>query len=176
MLISFVSSLSHEHSWVLNHLWEMDCKEGGAPKNWCLQTVVLEKTPENLLDSKIKPVNLKGNSPWMLVGRTDAEVDTSVVCSFDVNSWLWKVPDAWKDWGQKEKRVSENEMAGWHPWCNGHKLGQTLWDGEGQRGLACCSSWSHKESDMTGRLNNNVGPSSLTRYQTWAPCNENMQS
>ena len=49
-------------------------------------------------------------------------------------------------------RVSEDEMAGWHHQCKGYELGQTLGDGEGQRGLACCS---HKESNMTGQLNSN---------------------
>ena len=64
-------------------LWEMDSKESRVPKNWRLRTVVLEKTPESLLDSKeIKPVNLKGNQPWILVGRTDAEVETPVFWSF----------------------------------------------------------------------------------------------
>ena len=84
-----------------------------CPKNWCLQTVVLEKTPESPLDSKeIKPINLKGNQPWILIGRTDAEVETSVLWSSEANSWLiGKVPDAGKDWGQKEKRASEDEMA-----------------------------------------------------------------
>ena len=46
-------------------------------------------------------------------------------------------------------------MTGWHHQCNGHELGQTLGDGEGQGGLACCSLWGHKESDTTGPLNNN---------------------
>ena len=56
-------------------LWELDHKESGAPKNWCLQTVALEKTPESPLNSKeIKPVNLKGNQPWIFIGRTEAEV------------------------------------------------------------------------------------------------------
>ena len=64
------------------------------------------------------------------------------------------VPKAGKDWGQ-EKRAAENEMAEWHHWCNGHECGQTLGDGEGREGLACCSPWGHKESDMTGRLNHN---------------------
>ena len=91
-------------------LWKLDCKEGRVPKNWYLWTVVLEKTPESPLDSKeIKPVNLKGNQPWILFGRTDAR------CQFwssDANSWLTgKVPDDLKDWGQKEKRASEGEMA-----------------------------------------------------------------
>ena len=68
---------------------------------------------------------------------------------------LEKPPDAGKDWGQEEKRVSEDEMVGWHHRCNGHELGQTLGDGEGQRGLACCSTWGHKELDTAGWLNNN---------------------
>ena len=70
--------------------------------------------PESSLDSKgIKPVNLKGNQCYILIGRTEAEVP--VFWSSDVNSQLiGKVPDAGKDWGQKEKRVSEDEMAGWH--------------------------------------------------------------
>ena len=100
-------------------------KEGRAPKNWCLRTVVLEKTPESSLDSKeIKSVNLKGNQPWILTGRTDAEAEAPVFWSPDVNSQLiGKVPDAGKDWGQKEKRTSKDEMAGWHHWCNERELG-----------------------------------------------------
>ena len=95
------------------HVWlsQPDCKEGGAPKNWFIWTVVLEKTPESPLDSKeIKPVNLKRNQPWILIGRTDAE--TPVFWSFDANRWLiGKVPDAGKDWGQKEEGVR-----GWNGW------------------------------------------------------------
>ena len=103
--------LSSGHIW----LWKLDHKEGRAPKNRCLQTMVLEKTPESPLNNKeIKPVSLKGNQPWILAGRTDAKVEASVFWSSDVNSWLiGKVPDAGKDWGKKEKRESEDEMAGW---------------------------------------------------------------
>ena len=95
-------------------LWELDHKEGRMPKNWCLQTVVLEKTPESPLDSKeIKPVNLKGDQPWIFIGRTDAEAEAPVFWSSDANRQLTgKIPDAGKYWGQKEKRVSEDEMAG----------------------------------------------------------------
>ena len=95
-------------------------------------SVVLEKTLESPLNSKeIKPVNLKGNQAWILIGRTDTEAETPVFWLSDVNSWLiGKVTDAGKNWGQKEKRASEDEMAGWHHWCNGHELGQTLGDGE----------------------------------------------
>ena len=137
-------------------LWELDCREDRALKNWHLRTVMLEKIPESPLDSKeIKPVNLKGNQPWILAGRTDAKVETPVFWSSDENSWLiGKVPDAGKDWGQKEKRVSEDEMAAWHHQCNGRELGQISEDGEVQSGLLCCSPWGHKESDTAGRLNN----------------------
>ena len=126
-------------------LRELDYKEGRESKNWCLQTVVLEKTLESPLDrEEIKSVNLKGSQPWILIRRTDAEAP--VFWSPDLNSQLiGKVPDAGKDW------ASEDEMAGWHHyWCNGHELGKTSRDGEGQGGLACYSPWGCKESDMTG--------------------------
>ena len=55
----------------------------------------------------------------------------------------------------KEKRASEDEMAGWHHRCNGYELGQTPGVGDGQGGLACYSPWGCKESDTTGHLNNN---------------------
>ena len=109
-------------------LWELDCKESGAPKNWYLWTVRLEKISEIPLDSKIKQVNLKRNQPWILIGRTDPEAKTPVFWSSDANRWLTgKVPDAGKDWGQKEKRGSEDEMGGWHHQCNEHELGK-LWE------------------------------------------------
>ena len=104
---------------------------------------------------RVSQLILKGNQSWIFIGKTEAEAQTPVFWSHDVMSWLiGKVPDAGKDWGQ-EKRASENEMAGWHHQCNGRELGQTLGDDEGQWGLACCSLWGRKESDMTGSLNNN---------------------
>ena len=131
-------------------LWELDRKEGRVPKNWCLRTVLLEKTPESPLDSKeIKPVNLKENQPWILTGRIDAEAEASVFWSSDAKSWLiGKDPNAGKDWGQKEKRASKSEMAGWHHWSNGYELGQTLEmvrDREAWRaavlGVVKCRTW-----------------------------------
>ena len=63
-------SFSSSHVW----MWELDHKESWAPKNWCFWIVVLEKTLESLLDSKeIKPVNPKGNQPWISIGRTNAD-------------------------------------------------------------------------------------------------------
>ena len=146
-------SLPSGHVW----LWELDHKESRAPKNWCFETVVLEKTPKNPLDNKeIKPVNLKGNKSWILIVGTDTKAKALVFWSSDVNSLLiGKVPDTGKDWGQKGKRASEDEMAGSHHLCNGHELGQTSGDGEGQGDLAYCGPWDHKELDTTGWLNNN---------------------
>ena len=85
------------------------------------------------MDSKeIKPVNLKGDETWIFTGRTDAETEALVFWSSDANRWLTgKIPVAGKDRGQKEKRASEDETAGWHLWCNEHELGQTLGDSEG---------------------------------------------
>ena len=136
-------SFSSSHVW----MWELDYKEGWVSKNWCFWTMVLEKTLESPLDSKeIKPVNPKGNQPWIFIGRTEAPI----LWPPDVKSQLiGKNPDAGQDWGQMEKRVTEDEMVGWHHWLNGHEFAQTLVDGEGQGSLVCCSPWGPKESDTT---------------------------
>ena len=127
------------------------------PENRCIWTVVLEKTLESPLDSKgIKPVNLKGDQPWIFTGRADVEAEAPVFWSSDANKCLiGKVSEAGKDWGQKEKRASEDEMAGWHHWCSERERGQNLGDGEGQGGLAGCSPWGCKELDTVEWLNNN---------------------
>ena len=129
---------------LLEYSWELDHKEDREPKNWCLKTVVLEKTPKIPLDSKeIKIVNLKGNQSWIITGRTDAEAEAPVFWSSDVNRQLiGKVPDVGKDRGQEEKKASVDEMAGWHHQCNEHELGRTPGDAKRQGGLACHSPWS----------------------------------
>ena len=93
-------------------LWELDHKEGWALKNWCFQIVVLEKTLESPLDSKeIKPVNLKGNQPWIFAGRTDAEAEAPLLWLSDAKTWLTrKKKNAWKDWGQEEKGAAQDEI------------------------------------------------------------------
>ena len=85
----------NSHVW----LWELDYKEGWAPKNWCFQTVVLEKTLQSSLDSKeIRPVNPKEKQPWISIGRTDAEAEAPIFWSPDAKSQLiGKAPDAGKD-------------------------------------------------------------------------------
>ena len=89
---------------------------------------------------------LKGDQSWVFIGRTDAKDETLILWPSDANSWLnGKDPDAGKDWGQKEKGITEDEMVGWHHWLNGHGFGWTLGVGDGQGGLVCCGPWGHKE-------------------------------
>ena len=127
---------SESYGFSSSHLqmWELDHKESWALKNWCFWIVVLEKTLESPSDChEIKPVNLKGNHSWILIGRTVAEAETPILWPPDAKSWLiWKDPDAGKDWGQEEKGVREDEMVGWHHWPSGHEFEQTPGDSEGQ--------------------------------------------
>ena len=136
-------------------MWELDCEESWALKNWCFWTVVLEKTLESSLDCKeIQPVHSKGDQFWVFFGRNDAEAETPILWPQDAKSWLiGKDPDAGKDWGQEEKGMTEDEMAGWHDWLDGHEFEWTHGVGNGQGGLACCDSWGRKKSDKTEQLN-----------------------
>ena len=103
---------------------DLNPKEGWALKNWCFWTVVLQKTLKSPLDSReIKPVNPKGNPPWIFIGRTDAEAETPILWLPDAKNWLiGKDPDAGKDWRWEEKGMIENEMVGWHHWLHGHEF------------------------------------------------------
>ena len=115
---------------------------------------VREGSWESLDCREIQPIHSEGDQSWVFFGRTDAEAETPILWPPDVKSWLiGKDPDAGKDWGQEEKGMTEDEMAGWHHRLNEHEFEWTLGVGVGQGGLACCDSWGHKESDMTEWLN-----------------------
>ena len=130
---------SSSHVW----MWVLDYKESWVLKNWCFWTVVLEKTLKGPLDCRIKPVNPKGNQFWILIGRSSAE--TSILWPPDSKNWLLrKDPDAGKYWRQEEKGMTENEMAGWNYWLDGHEFEQAILIGDGQGSLACCSPWGHR--------------------------------
>ena len=94
-------------------MWELDYKEGWAPKNWCFWTVVLERSLESPLDSKeVQPVHPKGDQSWVFIGRTYVEAETLMLWPHHKKSWLiGKDPDAWRDWGQEEMG-----MTGWEGW------------------------------------------------------------
>ena len=119
-------------------MWELDRAKSWAPKNWCFWTVVLEKALESPLDCReIQPVHSKGNQSWVFIGRTDAKAETPVLWPPHAKSWLiGKDPDAGRDWGQQEKGMTEDEMAGWHHRLDGHefeKLPELVMHREGWR-------------------------------------------
>ena len=90
----------------------------------------------------------------MFIGRTDAEAETPILWPPDEKSWLiGKDPDAGRDWGQEEKGMTEDEMAGWHHRLDGHEFEWTQGVGNEQGSLACCNSWGRKESDTPEQLN-----------------------
>ena len=142
---------SSGHVW----MWELDCEESWALKNWYFWTVVLEKTLESPLDCKeLQSVHSEGDQPWDFFGRNDAKAETPVLWPPHAKSWLiGKDSDAGRDWGQKEKGTTEDEMAGWHHWLDGRESDWNPKVGDGEGGLACCDSWGLKESDTTERLN-----------------------
>ena len=158
-------------------MWQVDHKEGWVLKNRCFWTVALERTLESPLDCKeIKPVNPKGNQPWIFIGRADAEAPT--LWPPDGKSCLiGKYPDVGEEWGQEEKGATEDEMVGWHHQLNGHESDLIPGDSEGQGSLwVCCSPWGHKELDTTEWLNNsNICPpgwnwigSAVGTWLSWA--------
>ena len=135
--------MQHFHSVIIQDL-SVGQKEVWALKNFWFHTVVLEKPLENPLDSKIKPVNPKGNQPSIFIGQTDAEVEAVILWSPNVKSLLiGKAPHIGKDWQQEKKGATEDEMVGWYHQLDGFEFEQTLWSNKGQGSLVCCSPWDH---------------------------------
>ena len=144
-----VKAMSSSHV----QMWELDQKEGWAPKNWYFQIEVLGNTLESPLDCKeIQPVNPNGNQSWILIGRTRVEAEAPILWPPDAKSQvIGKDPDPGE--GRQEKGTIKDEMVGWNHWLNAHEFEQAPGDGEGQGCLACCSPWGCKELDMNEQLN-----------------------
>ena len=149
-------------------MWELDYKESWVPKNyalelWCWRRLLrIPWTARRSNQSILKEID----QSWVFIGRTDVEAETPILWLPDAKSWLiGKDPDARKDWGQEEKGTTDDEMVGWQHWLNGHDFGWTLGVGDGQRGLACCGSWGHKELDTTEWLNWTDVPFTYTHTQ-----------
>ena len=103
------------YSWTIK---KAECRSIDA-----FRTVVLEKTLESPLDFKeIKPVHPKGNQSWIFIERTDPEAEIPILWLPDVKIWLWKDPDAEKDWRWEEKGMTEDVMVGWHHWLAGNEF------------------------------------------------------
>ena len=130
------------HVW----MWELDCEESWALKNWCFWTVVLEKTLESPLACKeIQPVRSKGDHSSVFFGRNDTKAETPVLWPPHENGWLiGKDSDAGRDWGQQEKGMTEDEMAGWHHLLDGREPKWTPGVGDGQGDLGVAIHWVTK--------------------------------
>ena len=102
-----------------------------------------------------KPVHPKGNQSWIFIGRTDAEAETSTLWPPDAKNWfIWKDPDAGKDWRQEDKGTTEDEMVGWHHQLDGNEFEQALGGGDEQGSLVCCSPWGRRVgNDWATELN-----------------------
>ena len=106
-------------------MWKLDYKENWALKNWCFWNVMLENTLESPLDCKgIKLINPKGDQSWVFIGRTDTEAETPIFWPPDGNHWLVirKDSNAGKDFRQKAKGTTEDEMVGWYHWVYGYEF------------------------------------------------------
>ena len=126
-------------------MWELDHKEGWAPKNWCFPIVALEKTLESALDCKeIKPVSPKGNQPWIFIGRTDAEAEAPILCTQCEELTHWERPLCW-EWLKAKGE-------GWDSWIASLTQWTWIWANSGRQWRTeepgYCSPWVHKELDM----------------------------
>ena len=99
-------------------------------------------------------IHSEGDRSWLFFGRNDAKSETPILWPPRAKSWLiGKDPYVGRDWGQEEKGTTEDEMAGWHHWLDGHEFEWPPGVGDGQGGLACCDSWGCRELDTTEWLN-----------------------
>ena len=138
-------------------MWELDCEESWAPKNWSFWTVVLEKTLESPLDCKeIQPVQPKGNQSWIFIGRTDAKLKLQYfghlmrrAHSLEKTLMLGRIE------GRRKRGWQRTRWLDGIIKLYGNEFEQALGVGDGQGSLVCCSLWGHKKLDTTKRLNNN---------------------
>ena len=139
---------AHHFSWSILHKLN---KQGDNIQPWCTPFPIWNQSAVPC--KEIQPVHSKGDQSWVFFERNDAKAETPILWPLHVKSWLiGKDYDGGRDWAQKEKRMTEDEMAGWHHWLDGREYEWTPGVDDGQRGLPCCNSWGHKESDTTERL------------------------
>ena len=126
------------------------CQRIDAFEPWCWRRLLrVPWTARRSNQSILKEISSGCSLEGMML-----KAETPVLWPPHVKSWLIGIDsDAGRDWGQEEKGMTENEIAGWHHRLDGHEFAWTLGVGDGQAGLACCDSWGCKESDMTEQLN-----------------------
>ena len=124
----------------------------GVHKNWCFRILVLENSLESPLDSKdIKPVNPKGNQPWILIGRTDAKAEAPILWPPDVKSWLIGKNWCW----ERLKAKGEKGSRGWDGWVSSPIQWTCTWVNSGR-------CW---ETGKPGVLQS-MGPQKLSYWRT----------
>ena len=133
-------------SWTIK---KAECRRTDAFELWCW------RRPKSPLDSmEIQTVHPKGDPSWIFIGRTDAEAEAPILWPSDGKNGLTeKDPDTGKDWRQEEKRVTKDNMVGWHHQLDGHEFEKASGNADGQGTQACCSPGGCKESDTTEWLN-----------------------
>ena len=132
--------------------WGEMSEEESELQSW--KKSFLDACSESPLDCKeIQPVHSEGDQPWVFFGRNDAKAEAPILWPPHAKSWLIEKDSCWEGWGQEEKGMTEDEMAGWHHRLDGRESEWTPGVGDGQGGLACCDSWGRKESDTTEWLN-----------------------
>ena len=135
-------------------MWELDCEESWAPKNWCFWTVVLERTLESALEcQETPPVHPKRDQSWVFIRRTDVEAETNTLATSCEELTHWKRPWCWEGLGAG----GEGDDRGWDGWMASPTRWTLVWVNSrswwwtGRPGI--CDSWGSRESDMTERLN-----------------------
>ena len=138
-------------------MWELDLKEGQALKNWCFQTMVLENTPVSPWTARRSNQSIlkEISAVYSLEGlMLKPKLQYSSHLMRKANS-LEKTLILRKTESRRKRGQQRMRWFGRHHWLSGHEFDQTLGDGDGQGGLACCCPWGHKESDTNEQLNNN---------------------
>ena len=108
-------------------MWDLDHRKGWVPKNWCFQIVVLEKTLESPLDSKIKSVNSKGNQPWIFIGRTDAESSNTLA------TWSEELTHRKRSWCWERLRAGGEGDDRWDGWMASPTQWTWIWANSGRQ-------------------------------------------
>ena len=161
------SGFSSSHA----QMWELDRKEGWVSENDAFQLWCWRRLWESLDCEEIKPVNPKGNQPWVFIGKTDVEAEAPILWPLDSKSWLIeKDPNGGKDWSQEEKGETKDEMFGRHHWLNGHESEKTLETVKDREawcaavhGVAEPRMWLSDEQQMFLLISLQVSPSAAER-------------
>ena len=161
-----VGPYNQSYDFSSSHVWmsELDHKEGWVPKNWCFWIVVLEKALESLLDcEEIKPINPKGNHPWIFIARIDAETEVPILWPPDVKSWLiGKDPDVGNCEGRNRRAWQRMR------WLDGTPTQWTwVWANSGSRwrkeksGMLQSMGSQRVRHDLATKQRNNILPNSI---------------